>query len=189
MNSEPPTVANTNAQAALNQVASVPEGQPMVRVVRAWKLLQVAGAMFDAGTITEAEYGKFHVFYSRCTAMAAGLPTAPSSMIAGADRAGGTTPPELFRPAMEEVDISRMNTRARMMNARATNSGDVLKPLFCDVKRERYVDFPIYRSCLDNMNETERRGFLQFYNLRIDDDDGDEAQLLAIKRFIGVQLL
>lgn len=198
IDSAPPIVANADAQAALLQVASVPEGQPMVRVVRAWKLLQVAGAMFDAGTITEEEYGKFHVFYFRCTAMAAGFPAVPASSSAGS---GGREPPGWFRPAMEEVlrplmeaiqpkiDIETMNSKARIINSRATKGSDVLEPIFCGVKRERYSDFPTHLGEIDRMDDYERLKFLQFYGYDLSIDDSTMGQQLRkIKKFIGIHI-
>ena len=212
-----PIVTNADAQAALNAVAQVPEGQPLVRVVRAWKLLQVAGNLFEEGTITEAEYGKFHAFYFRCTAVAAGLPTAaPGSLAASAS--GG--PPGWFRPAMQEAlqplkqavesttsyprmpmhshrpttvttsakkSVQEKNASARDINSRAYQSHHCVIPIRCETTGE-FCDIECRGHILEICaDEAKRRHFLEFYGLPITDDT-EEAQAERIKKFVGIPL-
>ena len=120
----PPTVANANAQQALNLATDVPQGPGNVRVARSVQRKQIAASLLQAGYITEAEYGDHEGFQARCTAAVTGV-------------AAGGGAPDWFGPALAAglapinarltaIEANLVNLNARQINTVAVHQNDSL---------------------------------------------------------------
>lgn len=193
----PPTVADANAQAALDAAVDLPGGPANVRVTRSAKRLKFAEGFLATGAITEAEYGNHEGFHSRCVAAAtAGGGGAPAwfAPALAAGLAAGLAPInarldtidarlDTIDARLHTIDANLMHFAARQQNAVAVHQNDLLAPLN-DAAGNPGPNFPATLQALNNMNGTSLTAILNHYNLAV--GGTVEIKRDRFKKFIGI---